>query len=90
MLAAVRRARTDANQTEIVRALERAGCLVFATHRVGGGFPDLVVCRARKVYLLEVKTATGRLRVAQERFAALGWPVSTVRNADAALAIVGL
>jgi hypothetical protein len=86
----MRRARTDANQAGIVRALERAGCLVHSTHREGGGFPDLVVSRASRVYLIEVKTATGRLRAAQERFRALGWPVSIARDENEALAIVGL
>jgi hypothetical protein len=37
------RARIDANQPGIVRALRRAGCEVFCTHQLGHGFPDLIV-----------------------------------------------
>lgn len=48
-------ARTDANQAEIVRVLRAAGCTVESLHRVGGGVPDLIVGRAGRNWLLEVK-----------------------------------
>lgn len=48
-------ARTDANQTEIVRVLRAAGCSVVSLHRVGDGCPDLLVGRCGRNYVLEVK-----------------------------------
>ena len=38
-----RAARVDANQSEIVDALRRAGASVFVTSQLGRGFPDAVV-----------------------------------------------
>lgn len=68
-----RAARVDANQREIVAALTRIGCSVFSTAGVADGFPDLVVGRANKTLLLEVKNgdkspSRQRLRVSQEKF----------------------
>lgn len=63
--------RIDANQPEIVAALEQAGCLVLDMSSVGGGVPDLLVCDPeRKLYLLEVKNpaAKGKLNKLQEQF----------------------
>jgi hypothetical protein len=50
-----RRARTDANQAEIVNALRQAGAFVQSLAEIGDGCPDLLVSRAGKTYLLEVK-----------------------------------
>jgi len=36
-------AKPDGNQSEIVAALRAAGYIVDLTHRLGGGFPDLIV-----------------------------------------------
>lgn len=47
--------RVDANQPEIVKALRQAGCSVHCAHKEGGGFPDLVVGRKGRTYLMEVK-----------------------------------
>ena len=50
-----RRNAVDANQSEIIDALRKAGCSVSPTSQAGEGFPDLV-CGFRGVnYLLEVK-----------------------------------
>jgi hypothetical protein len=50
------RARTDANHREVITAIRRAGCRVWDTSRVGGGFPDaLVAARGNRLVLLEIK-----------------------------------
>lgn len=86
-----RAAKIDATQREIVRALERAGCLCYS---IGRPF-DLLVCRAGKLYLLECKTLRkqgGRetLTKAQERALAAGWPARVVWSPEQALRAVGL
>ena len=35
--------RTDSNQASIAQGLRALGLRVFSAHRVGSGFPDLVV-----------------------------------------------
>ena len=51
-----RRARTDANQTEIVKQLRRIPNLsVEITSRMGDGFPDIVVGYCGVNILLEIK-----------------------------------
>ena len=80
----MRAARTDANQAAIVSALEAAGWAVFSTASVGRGFPDLVCHRRGAIRLVEVKTATGKLRPAQEKFQDM-FPVSVVRTIEDAV-----
>lgn len=53
-----RRAKSDANQTAIVKALRQIGASVAITSRLGEGFPDLAVGRAGRTLLLEVKDGT--------------------------------
>lgn len=48
-------ARPDPNQAAIVKALRANGCSVEVTADIGGGFPDLVVGRRGRTFLLEVK-----------------------------------
>ncbi len=49
-------ARIDANQPEIVEALRAIGCYVEPRlARIGGGCPDLLVCRHGVWRVLEVK-----------------------------------
>ena len=50
-----RAAAVDANQSEIVDALRKAGASVTPTHRAGEGFPDLAVGFRGVTYLVEVK-----------------------------------
>jgi hypothetical protein len=73
----------DANHADVTRWYEELYCLVYDTHAVGGGFPDLVVIvptkRGKVPTLVEVKTADGTLRPSQERF---------LREAGACVAIV--
>lgn len=78
-----RRARVDANHTEIVRTLRALGWSVHDTSRVGGGYPDLTCAKAGVTVLVEVKAAKGKLTPDQEMFLAT-WPgpVWIVRSAD--------
>lgn len=50
-----RAARVDANQTEIVAALRRAGASVKPTHMVGDGFVDIVAGYRGRNLLIEIK-----------------------------------
>ena len=50
-----RRTHTDANQAEIVAALEAAGATVQDLHEVGGGCPDVCVGFRGVNYFLEIK-----------------------------------
>lgn len=45
----------DANQDELVAALEAGGCAVIDMHERGGGFPDLIVHHRNKTHLVEIK-----------------------------------
>lgn len=53
-----RAARTDRNHREIVAALHKAGCSVQSLASVGRGTPDLLIGRAGRNYLMEVKDGT--------------------------------
>lgn len=81
--------KVDANQPEIVKALERAGVQVHSLAPLGGGAPDLLAYRAGRFYLLEVKGAQGSLTPAQRVWHAL-WPVTVVRSPEEAMRAVGL
>ncbi len=60
-------ARTDSNQKEVVAALRQAGFRVDLTHRLGNGFPDVVVTGYNHntgnidALLVEIKTEKGKL-----------------------------
>jgi len=83
----------DANEEPIVRALERLGCTV---ERVNELPFDLLVLRAERVFLLEVKSsaAAARAKTApnkrQAAFRRVGWPVHVVLSPADALRAVGL
>ena len=89
-----RQGRKDANQTEIVEALERVGCKVADLSSLGKGIPDLLVSYKngphRELALFELKTATGKMNMRQRQFEADGWQVYVVRSVDEALKVVGL
>lgn len=92
-----RAAKTDRNQGLIVEALRDACCAVQTLHAVGGGCPDLLVSRAGKNYLLEVKADEAQRRrksktaEKQQAWRAV-WrgPVAVVTSVDEALRAVGL
>ena len=50
-----RKARTDANHTEIVQAMRSCGWTVFDMSRAGNGFPDVLAARRGIVKLVEIK-----------------------------------
>lgn len=50
-----RAAKKDANHPEIVKGLRQAGCQVLDLGAVGEGCPDLLVKRAGRLLLMEVK-----------------------------------
>ena len=58
----------DANQKEIVVALEKVGATVLDLHRVGQGCPDILVGWRGSCYLLELKTLKGKLEPSQIEF----------------------
>ena len=62
------RNKPDANQEDIVNALERVGAKVYDASQAGGGFPDLVVGYQSCLYLLEVKTGKSKLNKKQRDF----------------------
>jgi len=78
--------RLDANHIDIRDALRKAGCSVNEK-----GPLDLLVGRQGHNYLLEVKTARGKLRMSQRAFLA-GWrgQAAVVRTVDEAFQVVGL
>jgi hypothetical protein len=65
--------KVDGNQTEIVKALRKAGCLVESIADVGNGVPDLIVgfmdgltpC----LVIMEVKMPNGKLTDKEKAFA---------------------
>ena len=77
--------RRDANEPEIVEALEAVGAKVLRLDDV-----DLLVAFRDKLYLLEVKTPQGRLNKKQAAFfrewAGYVW---IVRTPEQALALIG-
>jgi len=50
-----RAARQDDNHGQVREAFEKAGCTVEDTSGVGGGFADLLVGKAGKLVMVEVK-----------------------------------
>lgn len=75
----------DANHREIRDGLKARGASVYS-----GGPLDLIVGFRRRTYLLEVKTAKGKLRPSQEAFLA-HWMghADVVRTLDEALTVIG-
>uniref|UniRef100_A0A6M3KRR0 VRR-NUC domain-containing protein n=1 Tax=viral metagenome TaxID=1070528 RepID=A0A6M3KRR0_9ZZZZ len=64
-----RDARKDDNQSEIVGELRVLGCSVAVTHRLGEGFPDIVVGIAGRNWMFEIKTeGGGRLTLDEAEF----------------------
>ncbi len=55
--------RTDDNQQVIISALRQVGCSVLDLSPIGKGCPDLLVGRAGRLYLLEVKNRAGKNKV---------------------------
>lgn len=88
------RARTDANQSKIIRALEQIGCTVADTSAVGIGFPDIVVGFRGRSLLIEIKDGAKppskrKLTPDQQIFKA-EWrgQYAVVKDVDEAIAVV--
>lgn len=60
--------KADGNQAEVVAALRAAGKSVHALHRVGQGFPDLLVADEELTALCEVKQPGERLTPDEREF----------------------
>ena len=91
-----RAAKLDANQTQVVSALEAAGVSVLGLAALGKGKPDILACKGGKAILMEIKnpkTARGRMGAnpAQEKFiqAWRGCPAVVVDGPEAALKAIG-
>jgi Holliday junction resolvase len=88
------RARVDANQKDIVKALRQCGYSVYCTHTVGKGFPDIVVGAANRNYLFEIKdgakTKSQKKLTEKETDFFQSWTgqVSIIENINDALLII--
>lgn len=81
----------DANQTEIIHALEQIGATVRTLQLEAQGLPDIIVGHAGVNYLLEIKTEDGELTPAQvEFFIAWKGQKAIIRTAVEALAVLGI
>jgi Holliday junction resolvase len=70
-----RRGRTDANQKEIVKTFRQLGFSVAVTSAIGCGFPDIIIGKHGKNWLVEIKDgkripSERRLTQDEEDFAA--------------------
>lgn len=83
--------RTDANQSEIVRAYEQVGATVRTLQLEAGGIPDILVGLQGVNYLVEIKTDTGELTPAQVKFF-VEWKgqKAIVRDTSEALRVIGV
>ena len=83
-----RAARTDSNQTEIIAALRKCGCTTLFLN-IGFGAPDLLVARANRMWLMELKVKDGKLRKIQEDWHR-NWnaKVHVVRSVEEAIKII--
>lgn len=80
--------RRDANEAQIVLALQQAGCDV---HYMVNAPWDITVGRGSQSFLLELKTRSGKVKESQEKFLA-HWRghYAICRTAEQALRAVGL
>ena len=73
----------DRNEAAIVQALVKFGAQVLRLN--GAGIPDLAVHYRGRVWLMEVKSATGTLTEAQQ---ACDFPREVVRSPEDALGVL--
>lgn len=73
--------KVDANQAEIVRAIEKIGAIVTPLYRLGHGVADLLISFRQRWCVMEVKTEDGELTSDQVRWIGKQRaPVVMVRN----------
>lgn len=79
-----RRGRVDANQAALVAYARARGASWVSLANVGDGVPDGLLGYQGHTWLVEVKTATGRLTPDQSQFLMLwrGSPVRIVRTVE--------
>lgn len=83
--------RTDANQAAIIRDLRAIGASVQDLSKVGRGCPDILVGWRGNCYLLEIKTAKGKLNALQvEWHESWRGQVAVVRDAREAMRVIGV
>lgn len=78
-----RKRRADHNQSETVRALQKAGYHVTDLSGCGGGIPDLLVTKRKYAYLIEIKNPKGRNRFTPQQieyYANVQLPVFVLRS----------
>ena len=85
-----RHGKVDDNQSQLVAAARKLGCLVHSTAAIGAGFPDLLIALpsrlGRRLVLCEVKDgakspSAQALTPEQVKFHAQ-WPVTVIRSVD--------
>ena len=88
--------RIDANQPEVISALQASGWRVVTTSHIGDGFADLIACRRGIVAFVEVKDGSKppsaqKLTPKEVRFRELvesaGMPYRIVRTVEEALSL---
>ena len=83
-------AKVDANQPEIVRALEQVGARVLHLHTLGRGAPDILTVYREVLYLMEIKMDKGKLTADEAQFhEAWPGPIFIVRSVEDALRVIG-
>ena len=86
-----RNARVDTNHKQIVEGLRDVGASVVSLAAIGRGVPDLLVGYRGVNYLLEVKTAKGKLTADQIEFTAMyNGRVFVVRDIGEAYVAIGV
>jgi Holliday junction resolvase len=87
-------ARTDSNQTEVVKQFRKFGCSVAITSSLGHGFPDIIVGKNFKNILVEIKdgnkTESARKLTSDEVDFAADWKglICIVENLSDVIAVV--
>ena len=79
--------RADGNQSEIIDALRQTGHQVVLLSQVGGGVPDVLVARGKRMLLMEIKQDGGELTPEQVIWHKEndGFVVAVVHNASEAI-----
>jgi Holliday junction resolvase len=76
-------ARRDEPERLIVKGLQAIGCQVLRIEN-----PDLLILYRGQLWLIEVKSPTGRQTRIQRRLVESGWPIHTVQTLVEAVAVV--
>lgn len=85
-----RAAKVDANQSQIVSALEAAGATVQSLAAIGNGCPDILAAFRDRMYLMEIKRDKAKPNDLQKKWhIAWGATVYVVYGPDDALKAIG-